>query len=148
MRFARLECYDPITFTERKAAAFARRQRRERDALPLFADQVAAKQTDWETEQMRRQELARQCEKGMRDLEAKHWRQARADYFAMNAKQRAACISEWNAWKGPRKATSFAYVVSKHNGVYEARRERCLAELRAMNARIQARLQASPQLDL
>lgn len=138
MKFARVERYEPITFTERKAAAFLKRQQRERDALPLFADLIAAEQSDWATEQERRLELASKSEQGMRDHAARVWRKARAAYFAMPAEQRAACLAEWNAWWGPKKAECFAYVVSKYSGEYEAKRAAYREEVRASNARIAA----------
>ena len=45
MRFHRFGKYE-FRDTERKRAAFARKQKAEREALPLFADQVAAEQID------------------------------------------------------------------------------------------------------
>ena len=44
MRFHRFEAYRPYEVTPRKLSALARRQRAEREALPLFAEQIAAEQ--------------------------------------------------------------------------------------------------------
>ena len=49
MRFHRFGKYE-FRDTERKRAAFARKQKAEREALPLFADQVAAEQIDVDEE--------------------------------------------------------------------------------------------------
>lgn len=50
MRFRRWPRSEPYGDTPRKRAAFLRKQRREREALPLFADQIAASQHGVEEE--------------------------------------------------------------------------------------------------
>lgn len=54
MRFAKWPKPSAYVETSRKRAAFATRQRRERDALPLFADMIAATQHSVDEEMARR----------------------------------------------------------------------------------------------
>lgn len=54
MRFRRWHRPEPYADTSRKRAAFHRKQRLEREALPLFADQIALTQHDVDEEMARR----------------------------------------------------------------------------------------------
>lgn len=54
MRFRRWHRPEPYRDTSRKRAAFHRKQRLEREALPLFADDVAATQHGVDEEMARR----------------------------------------------------------------------------------------------
>ena len=83
---------------------------------------------------------------GQRRLMARFWRQGRDEYIALSANARAACKGEWDAWRGPRTPTNLIYVVQKYNGVGDARADKMRAEIRASNARIEARLLAQPAL--
>jgi len=147
MKFQRDQLsHEPVTITERKAQAFARKQSREADALPLFAEQVREQQHDWDTEVQKRERASRAFVTSQRNLMARFWRKGRAAYFALPVDERAACKAEWDAWRGPLSPTNFIYIVEKHNGVGEARRAKMRAEDRAMNARIEQRLLAQPAL--
>lgn len=50
MLFKRFERCTPVNFTPRKEAAFARKQKREQDSMPLFAEQIAQEQRGWDEE--------------------------------------------------------------------------------------------------
>lgn len=148
MKFKRLERYEPLTFSARKAAAFQKKLQRERDALPLFAEQIAEAQHDWESEKEKRVRQDRIYEQRMRDGAAKRWRAARADYFALPAEQRAACKAEWAAWRGPHNSSNLSYVVSKYNGLREVTRERFREEQRAQRSKISGEAEANVQLKM
>lgn len=148
MKFTRFERYEPINFSTRKAVAFQKKLQRERDSLPLLADQIAEEQQDWETEKEKRQRRAQLSEQRMRAFCARTWRLARAEYFAMPADLRAACRAEWNAWRGPLNETSFIYVVRKYNGWHEEVSRRFRLEQRALRQMLADEAQANEQLEI
>lgn len=95
MRFSRLE-YHAYEATPRKSAAILRRQKRERDALPLFADLVASEQIPVDAEhELRRQrwESYRLQERARR---AKDWRRARSELRAFPTGERERLLDYWN----------------------------------------------------
>lgn len=128
MRFDRRRRLTGSTWTKRKEAAYLQRHKRvalriERD-VPLFADQYEPQpDTDVEAEKARRDRRATEGEQTMRNLDAKHWRKGRAAYFACEPEMRARITEEWNRWRGPLRATYFIYIVEKHNGEAERRRQ-------------------------
>ena len=86
----------PFTDTARKRAALARKQRAERDALPLFAAEIAAGQrspddvmqaraVSWAVSQARR-----------RQWRAERWRQARREIDAMPPRMRRKVRAAWD----------------------------------------------------
>lgn len=89
MRFTRFGRHDPITFGPRRQAAFARKQQRERDRYPLFAEHVAAEQHGADEKFERRQRRSDRLEATTPNLHARIWREkrdarkARRDPFAM-----------------------------------------------------------------
>src|SRR5262249_52874242 len=70
MRFRRWPRPTPFEDTSRKRAAFFRKQRLEREALPLFADHIAAQQRDVEDEMRRRAEHWSMSQRDWRDQRA------------------------------------------------------------------------------
>lgn len=76
MRFHRFGKYE-FRDTERKRAAFARKQKAEREALPLFADQVAAEQIDVDEEMTTRRLQWERQQATDRKRRADKWREAR-----------------------------------------------------------------------
>lgn len=124
MRFTRQPRYQAYLWTKRKKAAHLKRDARaqarvERD-YPLFAEEFKpAPSLSVEDEGVRRENLAKQSEQTMRDLDAKHWRAARRAYFACSEEVRAAIRLAWSAWTGPLNAGNLSYVVRKHNGELE-----------------------------
>jgi hypothetical protein len=147
MKFKRLERYEPLTFSARKAAAFQKKQQRERDKFPLLAELIAEEQSDWESEKDKRQRQDRLYEQRIRDGDARRWRAARAEYFALPAEQRAACKAEWDAWRGPHNSSSLSYVVSKHNGWRDELRRRHREELLAWRMKFATEAKANQQLE-
>lgn len=146
MRFTRAQRYEPLTFSDRKAQAYQRRLLRQQAALPLFAEQIAEQQHDWQSEQERRRHFARLAEQRHRDFDARVWREARREHFALPADLRAACMAEWRAWTGPLHGRSLLYIVSKYNGRQEERRQRHREEQHAMHQRLQAVTAAQMEL--
>jgi len=78
MRFAKWPKPTAYEETSRKRAAFATKQRREREALPLFADMIAARQHSVDEEMARRAIWRPQQQQDRRDERAAVWRRARA----------------------------------------------------------------------
>lgn len=129
MRFAKTERYERLNWTDRKKKMAASRPARDlakaRAALPLLADQLeAAPPVDLDVEAERRQARLDAAEHRMRELAAKHWRNARRQYFAATPAQRDAIRSAWAAWRGPSTARYFQYLVDVETGVMEQRSER------------------------
>lgn len=97
--------------TARKRAALDRKQARERDAFPLFAEQIAAEQAPPDVVMARRAEAWDQSERTFRNGKAKLWRQQRAIYFALPPEIRAEVATRWRAWRGPAQPGYLSYVV-------------------------------------
>lgn len=95
MRFKRLPQF-AFTDTPRKRAALRRKQRREREALPLFADQIAAQQPSEDAVMAQRAVQSEQSERIWRRDRAAEWRKARGNIAVMPAKQRAIVRQMWN----------------------------------------------------
>lgn len=127
MKFFRRPRHQTVTLTQRKAAAFARKQANERARYPLFADHVASEQHDIGTEMVRRQNAVDNAEEGMRAFHARVWRESRARYFALPDEVHAQVRAQWNAWVGPRTSTYFAWMVDHLSG--EQAKWRAQAEL-------------------
>lgn len=141
MRFDRYPRAEGYRWTTRMEALHLRRQDRAAEkiarAYPLFADQVAVpnpRSVDEEKE--RRERLYDQSEQRMRDLLARHWRDARRECFACPIDVRQRIISEWNAWRGPANPVCLSYVIEKHNGVGEEKSRRHREREAEMFARI------------
>lgn len=94
--------------TSRKRAAFLAKQRRERDALPLFADMVAAGQHSVDEEMARRAEWWPRQQQDRRDERAAVWRQARSRLFTFPADRRRIIRAVWRECPYPADPYSFA----------------------------------------
>jgi hypothetical protein len=95
MRFRRWPRPTPFEDTSRKRAAFFRKQRLEREALPLFADHIAAQQRDVEDEMRHRAERWSVSQQTSRDQRAASWRAARLRLFALDYDLRHLIRSIW-----------------------------------------------------
>lgn len=82
--------------TSRKRAAFRRKQKRERDALPLFAEQIAATQHSEDEEMHRRAVSSAAQELRDRNARAREWREARRWLDAMPRRTRRALRVAWD----------------------------------------------------
>jgi len=91
----------PFVWTARKAAALARKQAREREGLPLFADQVAADQPNVEEVKVARAASWSEWQRGFRQYAAESWRRARRALRALPAAERTAVLAKWNGSRCP-----------------------------------------------
>ena len=92
------ECCAKRFATPRKRSAVLRKQKAEREALPLFADQVAALQPSVDEVMSRRAQRADVVEVERRQFTAKWWRIARQTYFGLPAEQKAKVQVRWHRW--------------------------------------------------
>ena len=95
MRFRPWPKPEPYRDTSRKRAAFKRKQRLEREALPLFADMIAAGQHSVDEEMARRHVWWDEREREQRTLRAARWREARARLFALSDDLRSTVRKLW-----------------------------------------------------
>lgn len=108
MRFRKWPKPTAYEETSRKRAAFLAKQRRERDALPLFADVIAAGQHSVDEEMARRAEWWPEQQQRMRDERAAVWRQARASLFEFPTDTRRTIRRIWRTCPYPADPYSFA----------------------------------------
>lgn len=153
MRFDRTPRVEGLTWTARKEAAYLRRHKRAQDRIdrdyPLFAHQFSPTRiNDVEAEKERRERMALAGDQRMRDLYAKHWREARAAYFACEQTVREQIIAEWTGWRGPARAGYFIYVVEKHSGAADERARQYHARVAKLRAPIEKQLDAESSLTL
>lgn len=107
MRFRRWPRPTAYRETPRKRAAFLRKQRLEREALPLFAEAIAARQHSVEEEMARRHVWWDEREHDQRDARAARWREARARLFALPGPLRAKVRILWRTCPYPADPASF-----------------------------------------
>lgn len=108
MRFAKWPRPEAYQETSRKRAAFVTKQRREREALPLFADMIAVRQHSVDEEMARRAEWWTQQQQRLRDDRAAVWRRARARLFDFPADRRRTIRRIWRDCPYPADPYSFA----------------------------------------
>lgn len=106
MRFHRFGKYE-FRDTERKRAAFARKQKAEREALPLFADQVAAEQIDVDAEMTARRLQWERHQAIDRKRRADKWREARRRLNDYQEPVRGALLAYWQGCKWPADPSYF-----------------------------------------
>lgn len=87
--------------TSRKRAAYLRRQRRERAALPLFAAAVAERQIPVAEEMVRRTAWWEDRQRDGRSRRAEDWRRVRARLFALDVPRRQAIRALWRVCPYP-----------------------------------------------
>ncbi|WP_420013165.1 hypothetical protein [Tateyamaria sp.] len=95
MRFKKTPSF-AFTDTPRKRAALRRKQQRERDALPLFADQIAEGQPTEDEVMARRAVLPDQQETRWRSKRAVEWRKARRMIDSLPAEEGRAIRRVWD----------------------------------------------------
>ncbi|MEO9337079.1 hypothetical protein ABFT80_06545 [Mesorhizobium sp. SB112] len=108
MRFRRWPRPTAYRETSRKRAAFLRKQRLDREALPLFAAQIGARQHGVDEEMARRAEWWDDFERDRRDQRAARWREARARLFALDDALRHTARALWRTCPYPADPASFA----------------------------------------
>ena len=95
MRFKRWLRH-PFTDTSRKRAALRRKQQREREALPLLADQIAEAQPS-EDEVMEARAIQWSAQEVRdRNRRARLWLEARARIDALSSNEKAVLCRAWN----------------------------------------------------
>ena len=107
MRFHRGHRPEPYGDTSRKRAAFLRKQRLEREALPLFADDIAAGQHSVDEEMARRAVWWDEAERERRSQRAAWWRKGRARLFAFPDPLRHRVREIWRTCPYPADPASF-----------------------------------------
>ncbi|WP_179381298.1 hypothetical protein [Jannaschia marina] len=95
MRFKKTPSF-AFTDTPRKRAALRRKQQREREALPLFAEQIAEAQPTEDEEMARRADLSNAQEVRWRSDRAAEWRKARRMIDTLPAAERRAVRRAWD----------------------------------------------------
>jgi hypothetical protein len=113
MMFDRYPRYEGFRDTPRKRSAVLRKQKAEREALPLFADQVAALQPSVDEVMARRAQRADVVEVERRQFTAKWWRIAGQTYFGLPWSRKPKCITRWHRWWGPRNSSCLLYLCSQ-----------------------------------
>ena len=108
MRFRRWPRPEPYRDTSRKRAAFLRKQRLEREALPLFSDMIGAGQHSVNDEMSRRVIWWDEAEHDRRDQRASRWRAARARLFALPDGLRRRIRELWRTCPYPADPANFA----------------------------------------
>ncbi|WP_298193061.1 hypothetical protein [Novosphingobium sp.] len=94
--------------TSRKRAAFVHKQRREREALPLFADLIGQTQHSVEEEMAQRAVWWPERQQRLRDERAAVWRRARAGLFDFSTDRRQTIRRIWRDCPYPADPYSFA----------------------------------------
>jgi hypothetical protein len=107
MRFRHSPHPTPFEDTTRKRAAFARKQRLEREALPLFASQIAESQHGADEEMARRTVSWDWFQQAKRDERAAAWRRFRARLFAFPDTVRQQIRATWRNCPYPAVPYSF-----------------------------------------
>ena len=95
MRFKRWERH-PFTDTSRKRAALRRKQQRERDALPLFAAEIAEAQPGEDAVMEARAVAWAAQEVRDRERRAQNWRRARQRLAALSHNEQAVLRQAWD----------------------------------------------------
>ena len=113
MMFDRYPRYEGFRDTPRKRSAVLRKQKAERDALPLFADQVAALQPSVDEVMSRRAQRADVVEIEHRKFTAKWWRIARSTYFSLPVEQKAKVHARWYQRWWTRTSSGMLYLRSQ-----------------------------------
>lgn len=114
MRFKRVERF-PFVDTPRKRAALARKQQRERDALPLFAGEIADEQPGPDEVMASRAKAWAAQEAAMRARDAGDWRRARAKLASYPEPARTALRDYWQVCGWPATGSYLLTMLNMHD---------------------------------
>lgn len=114
MRFKETPSFT-FTDTPRKRAALRRKQQRERDALPLFADQIAEEQPTEDEVMARRAVLFDQQETRWRSERAAEWRKARRMIDSLPAEEGRAIRRVWDCAPYPADPSRLSGVLHSYS---------------------------------
>ncbi len=98
MRFQKTHRHE-YTDSNRKRAAVVRRQKREQDALPLFAEQIASEQPSVDAVMVARIASAATSQQKHRNWLARKWREQRQRLNRIPEPDRSAVLDHWNGHK-------------------------------------------------
>ena len=105
--------------TPRRLAAAKRALARQREKLPLFADEIAAGQPTPEERIRMFDDAYISWRKKMRAFTASMWLKGRALLREMPEMERNEFLDYWNhRWKGPKRAEYFLDILRTKCGVY------------------------------
>lgn len=152
MRFQRFQRYEAFQWTPRSLVMAASRQTRDETKIqkryPLIAQQMQAARDpfDADKELQLRNARAQSSDLRMRQLQAKHWRNARSDYFKATPEVQAAIRLDWQNWRGPLRPLYYQYVVDLHTGVVQQRRDKFKQEQLQLQQRLLEQSLMQPML--
>ena len=110
MLYCRFPIFAAYEDTGRKRLGVLRHQQRQRDALPLFADLIAASQPSVDTVMIERAEQAAKFAQQLRNNRAAYWRKVRAVFYAMPPVERAKIRQLFELGKfAPRDPRMYSY---------------------------------------
>lgn len=149
MRFDKTGHYE-FNDTERKRQAFARKQKKEQERYPLFAEQIASEQLDVDTEMVRRRTSWDRNQSNGRAQRARDWIRARARLAAYPVGERKELLAYWKRCGWPGTPTYLLSMLHMHdNGrlelhpapvsLTEERRAACAATIERLLARAASR---------
>lgn len=121
MKFHKRPDYGDFQDTHRKRLALERRQRREREALPLFADEIAESQPSADEVMRRRADEWIRDEQRERDRQARNWRSIRADIFDLPADKRQQIRDRADHYGGPLNTTAYSFFYRETTGHHPPR---------------------------
>jgi hypothetical protein len=131
VRFFRLPPFVAFTWTARKEMALLRKQRLEREAIPLFAAPVAAEQPTIEAVRASRERGWAASNIQERRQRAAWWRRARRALRALPEAEAATCLASWNAVacsSGPEYFGNHVWQVYRRLGLVQPGHAGYLAE--------------------
>ena len=114
MRFTRFGTY-PFKDTLRKRAALLRKQRAEREALPLFADQIAVEQEPVDEVMSARAALWNKQQHQERAVRATDWRRARKRLALYPQPIRGELLAYWQRCTWPADPTYLLCMLHMHD---------------------------------
>jgi len=114
MRFTRFESFD-FKDTPRKRAAYERKLRLEREALPLFADQIAAMQVTTAEEMAGRALRWTERQRLDRQHRAEKWREGRRRLQAHPAPIRRKLLAYWQRCMWPADPVYLLSMLHMHS---------------------------------
>lgn len=114
MRFHRFFTY-AFEDTPRKRAAVVRKQRAEREALPLFAEQIAEAQEPVDKIMAARAALWTAQQQTARNRHSADWRRARARLAAYPLPMRGELLAYWQRCDWPADPTYLLCMLNMHD---------------------------------
>lgn len=99
--------------TRRKLAALECKQRRELEALPLFAAEIAAQQPNADAVMDERRCRWEKTALMWREFDAQQWRSVRKRLFELPHEARLLVRAQMREWRGPPDVGAWAYMIRK-----------------------------------